>query len=624
MSSAGVDQSKVSGNIFDIGVLRRMIHFLRPYRWHFFGVLGLTLMLSVLVPLRPYLIQYTLDTYLVSGETKKIEEMTILLLILLLLHVVVQYFYLFYAGRLGQQVICDIRIRLYTHVQRLSLRFFNRTPIGQLVTRCVSDIETLLNVFSEGLASIFGDLLQLIALLVLMLVLDWRLALVILSTLPLLILSTYVFKEKIKSSFNQVRIAVARLNTFVQEHITGMYVVQVFGVEDSKMRQFRHINAQHRHAYMRSILYYSIYFPIAEVIYAASIGLLVWYGAGEVVQERLTLGVLVAFIMYVQMFFRPIRMIADKFNTLQMGIVSAHRIFQLLSYESSIPDTGNRSAQAIRGEVCFDRVYFAYEAQNYVLQDISISVSSGQMLALVGETGSGKTSTVHLLSRLYDPQRGQITIDGNDIQSYRLSELRAQVGCVLQDVFLFSGSLRENITLYEDSIDDTHIRDIAEKIGAWSLIDQLPGGLDYQVMERGATLSVGERQMISFLRAMVYDPRILILDEATSSVDSKSEALIQQAMFELMKGRTTLVVAHRLSTIQHADQIIVLSQGRIVEQGRHQELLSQRGTYYKLYQMQYKDQFQPTEPPMKYNKRPPHTARRSDHRTIPRPDRRTG
>ena len=470
--------------------------------------------------------------------------------------------------------------------------FFDKTPVGRLVTRCVSDIETLLDVFSQGLASILGDMLQLGTLLLLMFAVDWRLALVSLSSLPLLLLSTYVFKEKIKAAFNQVRTAVARLNTFVQEHITGMHVVQVFGVEKRTFDRFQQINFEHRRAHMRSVLYYSIYFPIVEIIQAISIGLLVWYGAGKVVSEDLTLGLLVAYILYVQLLFRPIRMIADKFNTLQLGIVSAHRIFALLREEAQVPESGQLPATALRGEIAFERVSFAYELPNYVLQDISFVVKTGQMIAFVGETGSGKTSTIHLLSRLYLPQQGRITLDGIDIRQYQLSELRRQVGFVLQDVFLFSDTIRNNITLHDKSITDAHIQETAIQIGAWAFISQLTDGLDHQVMERGASLSVGERQLISFLRAMVYNPKVLVLDEATSSVDNETERILQQAMFALMRGRSTLVVAHRLSTIQHADKIIVLAHGKIVEKGTHSKLLAQGGHYHHLYQMQYKTQVQ--------------------------------
>ena len=586
--SLPTEPTQVKGNVFDIRILRKILSFIKPYQAQFLAVILLSVLLSVLTPLRPYLIQSTIDTHLASSRMDKVLEMTYWLLSLLFLQGLVQYLYLYSAGSLGHKVICDIRIRLYEHVQRMSLRFFDTTPIGRLVTRCVSDIETLLNVFSEGLASILGNILQLLALLVLMFLLDWRLTLVCLATLPILIVSTYIFKEKIKVAFNQVRTAVSSLNTFVQEHITGMSIVQVFGVEKETFSKFQKINASHRRANMRSVLYYSVYFPIAEVLQATSIGLIVWYGTGEVVQERLTLGVLIAFIMYVQLFFRPIHMIADRFNTLQLGMVSAYRIMSLFEYQDQMQDRGTKSADRITGHLQFEDVYFAYKSDQYVLQDISFEMQPGQVVALVGATGSGKTSTIHLISRLYAQQKGKILIDHIPIQEYKLSELRRHIGFVLQDVFLFSGSLRENITLYDEQISDTRIEEVAQEMGIWKFIAQL--GLNYKVMERGARLSVGERQLIVFMRALVYDPKILVLDEAMSSVDTKTEALVQRAMLALLRGRSALIVAHRLATIQHADKILVFDHGKIVESGTHHTLLQKQGVYHRLYHMQYKAQ----------------------------------
>ena len=579
--------TQVKGNVFDIRILRKILSFVKPYKVQFLVVIALSFVLSALTPLRPYLIQHTIDNHLAASRMDKVLVMTYWLLFLLFLQGLMQYLYLYGAGSLGHKVICDIRIRLYKHVQSMSLRFFDTTPIGRLVTRCVSDIETLLNVFSEGLASILGNILQLLALLILMFLLDWKLTLICLATLPVLVLSTYVFKEKIKVAFNQVRAAVSHLNTFVQEHITGMSVVQVFGVEQETFSRFKKINTSHRRANMRSVLYYSIYFPIAEVLQATSIGLIVWYGTGEAVEERLTLGVLIAFIMYVQLFFRPIHMIADRFNTLQLGIVSAYRIMALLEYQDPIRDTDTKSLHYIKGHLRFENVSFAYQANQYVLQDISFEMKPNQVTALVGVTGSGKTSAIHLISRLYEHQKGTIFIDEIPIQQYKLSELRKNIGFVLQDVFLFSGSLRENITLYDDQISDNRIEAVARDIGVWQFIEKL--GLDYKVMERGTLLSVGERQLIVFIRAIVYDPKILVLDEAMSSVDSKTESLVQRAMLALLRGRSALIVAHRLATIQHADNILVFDKGRIVEQGTHKHLLQKAGTYHKLHHMQYKE-----------------------------------
>ncbi len=518
--------------------------------------------------------------------------MMIFLVALLIFQSIVQYLHTYMSGWLGQYIIRDIRIKLYKHLVNLRLKFFDKTPIGRLVTRNISDVETLADVFSQGLAAMVGDLLQLVFILGLMIYTDWRLALVSLSTLPLLILSTYVFKEKIKVAFNDVRNAVSNLNTFVQEHITGMSIVQIFGSEQREYKKFTEINKEHQRANLKSVLYYSVYFPVAEIISAAGIGLLVWYGAKGVLQQEetgITLGVLIAFIMYIQMFFRPIRLIADRFNTLQLGIVSSSRIMKLLDNEEHIPDNGTFVPQEVKGEVSFEKVWFAYNDNEYVLKDISLKVNAGDTVALVGATGAGKSSIINLLNRFYDINRGLIAIDDVDIKDFELDALRANIGVVLQDVFLFSDTIRQNITLGNNTITDDQIMEAARLVGAKKFIERLPNGLDYNVMERGSTLSVGQRQLISFVRTMVYDPRILVLDEATSSVDTETEEMIQKAIDKMMKGRTAIVIAHRLSTIQQADKIIVLDKGEIKESGTHEELLSHDGFYTQLHNMQYKE-----------------------------------
>jgi ATP-binding cassette subfamily B protein len=483
----------------------------------------------------------------------------------------------------------DIRVVLYRHILKLRLKFYDRTPIGTLVTRNVSDVEQLSDVFSEGMAAMIGDVLQLAFILGYMLYIDWKLTLVSLSMFPLLFVSTYIFKEKIKSSFQEVRTAVANLNAFVQEHITGMSIVQIFNNEAREMRKFEKINQEHTRAQIRSVLYYSIYFPVAEVIGAAGTGLLVWYGAKGVLNEDITLGALIAFIMYIAMFFRPIRQIADRFNTLQLGVVSTDRILKLLDSQELISDTGDYAPANIKGDVQFERVWFAYNNEEWVLRDISFQVKAGQTVAFVGATGAGKTSIINLLSRFYEINKGVIRVDGHDLKEYDLSALRQHIGVVLQDVFLFSGSIADNITLGNKDITPEQIWEAAELVGADKFIQRLPGGLDYKVMERGATLSVGQRQLISFVRAMVYDPKIIILDEATSSVDSETEELIQYAIQQLMQGRTSIVIAHRLSTIQKADKIIVMDRGEMKESGTHDELLQNAGFYTQLYKMQYKE-----------------------------------
>jgi ATP-binding cassette subfamily B protein len=548
----------------------------------------LTLALAILAPTRPYLIQIAIDEHVAVGDAAGLIRIIYILVGLMIIQTIAQWAHTYYSGWIGQVIIKDIRVRLYKHLLKLRLQFFDNTPIGRLVTRNVSDIETLADVFSEGLAAIIGDLLQIVTILGVMFYIDWKLTLVSLSTLPLLIISTYVFKEKIKVTFNDVRNAVANLNSFLQEHITGMTIVQLFNREQREFEKFKDINREHRSAHIRSVLYYSVYFPVAEIIQAIGIGLVVWYGAVGVLGMDLQIGILISFIMYLQLFFRPIRMIADRFNTLQMGVVSSSRIFKLLASSEHIANEGNFNPDKIQGNVRLDKVWFAYKEEDYVLKDISFEAKKGQTIALVGATGAGKSSVINLISRFYEINKGAITIDGTNIQDFELSALRKHIGVVLQDVFLFSSSIYQNITLGNPNITKEQVLAAAELVGAAKFIEKLPGGLDYNVMERGATLSVGQRQLISFVRAMVYNPEILILDEATSSVDSETEQLIQESIEKMMQGRTSIVIAHRLSTIQKADQILVLNKGEIVETGTHQSLLEKGGYYTQLHQMQLK------------------------------------
>lgn len=542
------------------------------------------------MPIRPVIVQKAIDGYVPAGDYPGLVFMMGILVVHLIILAIAQYSHTYLSGWFGQVIIRDIRTQLYQHLIKLKLKFFDKTPIGRLVTRNVSDIETLANVFSEGLAALIGDLLQLVFLTGFMLYIDWKLTLVSLSTLPLLIFSTYIFKEKIKVTFNQVRNAVSNLNAFVQEHVTGMNIVQIFNAENREYTKFKKINAEHRKAHIRSVLYYAIYFPVAEIIQAIAIGMAVWYGArGILIDSGEGPGTIIAFIMYIQMFFRPIRMIADRFNTLQMGIVSSNRIFDLLDNEEHIDNDGNHAPEEIKGNVNFENVWFAYKEENYVLKDINFQVKEGETVALVGATGAGKSSVINLLSRFYDINKGNITVDGHNIKEFELDALRKNIGVVLQDVFLFSDTIRYNITLGNPDISDDKIDEAAKLVGAKKFIDRLPGGYDYNVMERGATLSVGQRQLISFVRAMVYNPKIIVLDEATSSVDSETETLIQNAIEVMMKGRTSIVIAHRLSTIQNADRIIVLDKGEVKEIGTHKELLALEGFYANLHQMQFNE-----------------------------------
>ncbi|SDA93380.1 ATP-binding cassette, subfamily B [Algoriphagus alkaliphilus] len=569
-------------------VLQQLYSFVKPYKAQFYFLVFLTIAMAILAPTRPYFIQIAIDDYVAMGDTAGLVRIIYILVGLMILQALVQWAHTYYSGWIGQLIIKDIRVRLYKHLLKLRLRFFDNTPIGRLVTRNVSDIETLADVFSEGLAAIIGDLLQIITILGVMFYIDWKLTLVSLCTLPLLIISTYVFKEKIKVTFNDVRNAVSNLNSFLQEHITGMNIVQIFNREQREFEKFKDINREHRTAHIRSVLYYSIYFPVAEIIQAIGIGLVVWYGAVGVLGLELQIGILISFIMYLQLFFRPIRQIADRFNTLQMGVVSSSRIFKLLASTDNIANEGNYKPEKIKGNIRLENVWFAYVDEEYVLKNITFEVKAGQTIALVGATGAGKSSIINLISRFYEINQGQIFIDGTEIREYELGTLRKHIGVVLQDVFLFSNTIYHNITLGNPAISREQVLEAAENVGARKFIERLPGGLDYNVMERGATLSGGQRQLISFVRAMVYNPEILILDEATSSVDSETEELIQESTEKMMKGRTSIVIAHRLSTIQKADKILVLHKGEIVESGTHDSLLDLGGYYTQLHQMQLK------------------------------------
>jgi ATP-binding cassette subfamily B protein len=582
------NQDIKKGNVLDLAILKRIFQYVKPYMGLFYLVVFLTIFSAVIAPVRPYLISKIIDNEIALGDINGLVFMTLVLVGILVIQSISQYYQSYLSQVLGQNVVRDIRVKLYKHILSLRLKFFDNTAIGRLVTRNVSDIETLSDIFSQGFAAIAGDLLMLVCILGFMLYESWQLTLISLSTLPILLFSTYIFKEKIKISFNDVRNAVSRLNSFVQEHITGMSVVQIFNSEKREFDKFNKINKEHLDANVRSVLYYSIYFPVAEVIGAAGIGLIVWYGAKGILLESVTMGNLIAFILYTNMFFRPIRLIADRFNTLQMGVVSSERIFKLLDSKSQIQNTGTRRPDRIDGHIHIKDMWFAYNDEDYVLKNINLEVKSGQTVALVGATGAGKSSTINLLSRFYDINKGEILIDGHDIKEYDLNILRHHIGVVLQDVFLFSDTIFNNITLGNPDITLDQVKHAADIVGARQFIERLPGGYDYNVMERGATLSVGQRQLISFIRALVYDPEVIVLDEATSSVDIETELLIQQAIEKMMKGRTAVVIAHRLSTIKSADQILVLDHGEIMERGRHEELIEKKGFYANLHDMQFR------------------------------------
>jgi ATP-binding cassette subfamily B multidrug efflux pump len=579
--------SKISGKAFDSGILRRIYKYLAPYKKTFYLSVLLTIVLATLAPLRPYMVQYTIDHFILEQDAQGLLYMVGLMFIVLAVQTLVQYYHTVLTNWLGQSAILDLRKLVFSHLLSLRLKYFDHTPIGTLITRAVSDLETIADVFSEGLIVIIGDILQIIVIVGVMLYVDWKLTLISLATIPFLLIATYIFKEKTKKAFQEVRVEVAKLNTFLQEHISGMRIIQLFVREETELNKFKAINARHRNAHIKSVWYYSIFFPVVELMSATSVGLLVWYGFKEVLDGSLSLGVIVSFMMYLNMLFRPIRELADKFNTLQMGMVSSERIFQVLDTQEQTPNEGTTKDVIIKGSIDFENVLFAYNEEQYVLNDISFRVEEGKTLAIVGATGAGKSSIINLLNRFYEINSGRIKIDGRDIREYELSFLRSQIATVLQDVFLFSDTIEENIRMKNPNISREEIISAAKDVGAHDFIMNLPDNYNYNVMERGATLSVGQAQLISFIRALVYKPRILVLDEATSSVDTETELLIQQAIQKLMKGRTSIVIAHRLSTIQNADQIMVLDKGRIVEKGNHQELLKLNGAYKRLYELQY-------------------------------------
>ncbi len=584
-----MNQETKSGQIFDLPTLRRLYTFVGPYKKQFFGLIGIIMLSAVLSPILPLMIKYTIDTPVANGDYDQLAFMMALMIGVLIIQGLVSFVNTYLSGWLGQYIIRDMRLALYEKIINLRLSFFDRTPIGRLVTRTISDIETLSNVFSDGMAAIAGDILQLSLIVGVMFYTDWKLSLISLSMVPLMLISTYIFKEKIKDAFNEVRVAVSNMNSFVQEHITGMNIVQIFGSEDAEYQKFEEINADHRDANIRSILYYSIYFPVADVISAAGTGLVVWYGSKQILQQDVTFGTVTAFVMFVNLFFRPIRQLADRFNTLQMGIVSTDRIIKLLDSDDYTANDGTLNPTAVKGKVEFKNVWFAYNEEEYVLKDINFHMNEGDTIAFVGATGAGKSSIINLISRFYDINKGEILIDDIDVHAYELSALRRNIGVVLQDVFLFSDTIENNITLGNPAITKEQIVEAAKLVGVHDFIERLPGGYEYNVQERGSTLSVGQRQLISFVRAMVHNPRIIVLDEATSSVDSETEELIQKAIETLMKGRTAIVIAHRLSTIQEADKIIVIDKGEIKEEGTHEVLLEKNGFYANLYRMQYKD-----------------------------------
>lgn len=596
--------AKTTGKkIFDFGLLRRVFRYASPYKRRFYISVILAIVLAAISPVRPYLIQLTVNDYIqddqpLAEQIRLVDIVVTITLIqigLLLIETAFRFYFTFLTAWLGQTVVKDLRVFVYRKILRLNLSQFDKTPIGTLTTRSINDIEAINDIFAEGLIPIIADFLSIVAVLVYMFFTDWRLTLISLAPFPFLIVATYFFKESVNKSFIRVRNAVAHLNAFVQEHITGMHVVQTFAAEDREFEKFKNINREHRNANIRAIFAYSVFFPLVEIVLAVGTGLMVWWAATHATdvlqtqpaQAKELIGKMISFYLCLNLLFRPLRVIADKFNVLQMGMVASERVFKVLDNDDVITKEGSFAPDHVKGKINFEHVSFAYVEDRYVLKDISFAVKPGETIAIVGHTGSGKTSIISLLNRLYHIQQGSIKIDDVDIEDFKLDALRKNIGVVLQDVFLFSGSVMDNITLRNPEIPRDRVIQAAKLIDMHDFIMQLPGGYDYNVMERGSSLSLGQRQLLSFIRVLLYNPSILILDEATSSVDTESELLIQKAIDTLIAGRTSIVIAHRLSTIRKASKIIVLDKGEIKEMGRHDELMELQGHYYKLHQMQF-------------------------------------
>jgi ATP-binding cassette subfamily B protein len=599
-------EEEALGKPYDAKLARRLVQYLKPYKWSVFAALAMTLLVSPLEAVNPYLFKVAVDKYIVPAASNQLGVtdafrgvlwISAAFLGVLILSFAIQYVQIRVMQRVGQETMCDMRNEIFRHLQRLPMSYYDRTPVGRLVTRVTTDVDALNELFAAGVVTMLNDVVLIALFIVILFNLNWRLALAALWILPLLLLVTYVFRNKVREANRRIRVAIAKINSFLQEHISGMSVVQLFNRERRSMREFEVLNRNHMLAYKDAILAFALFYPVVEFLMYAAMGSLFWFGGLRVLNGYLTLGILIAFMQYAQRFFRPIQDLSEKFNVMQTAMASSERIFKLLDE----PVTIDSKADALRfehprGEIEFRNVWFSYRAEgepkdeDWVLRDVSFRVAPGNTAALVGHTGAGKTTVISLLLRFYDIQRGQILLDGRDIREYDLFELRRHFGIVLQDPFLFTGSLESNVKLGTDEITRKGAEQALEEVGLGPFVRSLQEGIETAVSERGATFSVGQRQLISFARALAHNPRFLILDEATSSVDTKTEMMISEALDRLLAGRTAIVIAHRLSTIQHADRILVFHKGRLREQGSHQELLAQRGIYYRLYQLQYKDQ----------------------------------
>jgi ATP-binding cassette subfamily B protein len=591
-------EEEVLGKAYDARLMRRLLHYLRPYRWHVALGIVLSLAVSASEAIRPYFTKIAVDVDVANRDPHGLLMTVGLFFGVLVLRGIIQYFSAYLTQWIGQRTIFDLRMQVFEHLQQLSLKFYDRNPIGRLITRVTNDIEVLNEMFSSGIVMVFTDIFTIIGILSFMFTMNWQLALVSLSVLPLLFYGTFLFRRKAREAYREVRLQIARINAFMQEHITGMVVDQIFNREQRSYEKFVKINAAHRDANIRSIFYYALFYPGVELIGALSIGLILWYAGVNALEDVITLGTVMAFLQFNEMFWRPIRDLSEKYNILQTAMASSERIFQLLDDQTlvSVPSSPVPLPE-VTGRIEFRNVWFAYNTPphddgepEWVLKDISFTIEPGTTVAIVGHTGAGKTSIISLLSRFYQAQRGRILVDGVNINDVHPHDLRRHLAVVLQEVFLFSGDIKGNIHLGNANITLERVKAAARLVGAHRFIEQLPGQYDAEVKERGATLSVGQKQLLSFARALAYNPRILVLDEATSSVDTETEALIQSAIRTMLRGRTSIVIAHRLSTIQSADKIIVLHKGEVREMGTHQELIARDGIYRKLYELQYKDQ----------------------------------
>jgi ATP-binding cassette subfamily B multidrug efflux pump len=585
-----VSNKSSSGKSFDFKLINRVLKYTRPYKAKFRITLFLTILLALIGPVRPYLISYTVDHFIVTPDIYMLTIFSLILVASLGVETIIQYYQTFLSGFMGHQVVKDIRQQLFVHISRFKLKYYDRTPIGTLVTRVINDVETIADVFSEGLLSILGDVLRLVVIFGWMFYRDWELSLASLLPVPILLVATNLFRKGIAKTFNDVRNQVANMNAFTQEHITGMHMIQAFNREEIEMQKFKEINDKHRKAHIKSVLYYSIFFPVVEILSALSVSLMVFWAARDIIVHAVshsTPGLIIEFILYINMMYRPMRQLADRFNTLQMGVVSSERIFKIIDADESLRDEGTKTAETIQGNIELKHVDFSYVENEPVLTDFNLIIRQGEKIAIVGSTGSGKTTIINLISRMYETDSGEILFDGTNIKDFQLSELQKSIGVVLQDVFLFADSVTNNVTLNNKEISEEQVIAAAKAVGAHDFIMRLPGGYDYHIGERGAQLSVGQRQLLSFIRAYVYDPKILILDEATSSIDTESEVLIQTATEKITEGRTSIMIAHRLSTIRNANRILVMEKGKILEMGSHTELLAKNGAYKKLFELQF-------------------------------------